>query len=149
MATKYVDSLGTTGIPAVGDQLLGSKTSSGNIRFVTEKYTMDGTESNADFINICKLHKGEMVLTHLSDVVVTADIAGASTTLDIGDDDGSGSDTRYATQLDVAAVGRDALDEYPVYEITEEGSWLRASFAVINTPAEGGVIWFRIAIRRV
>lgn len=148
MAIRYVDELGTTGIPAVGSQALGSVAETGRLRFVERTYTMVGTESNADYINICKLYKGEKVYANLSDVLCTVDIAGASTTLDIGDDDASGSDTRYASQIDVAAVGRDAFDETTInYTITEDSCWLRASFAVVNTPAAGGKIVFRVAIR--
>ena len=148
MATLYVDRLGTTGSPAVGDHLPASKNVSGNIRLITETYTMTGSETSNDTIRIAPLYKGERVMTNLSQVVVTSDIAGASTTLNIGDDDGSGDADRYATLLDVAAPGRDAFDEFPVYEITED-CWLTAAFAVLNTPIEGGVIKFDVAVRRV
>lgn len=146
MATLYVDRFGTTGIPAVRNHPNASKHQSGKIRYITEPYTMKGSETNADIIRISPLYAGEMVLTHLSDVVVTSDIAGASTTLHIGDTDGSGDVDRYATSLDVAAPGRDAFDEFPVREITED-CWLTANFPVLNTPIEGGVIWFRVAVR--
>lgn len=149
MAIFYPDELGTTGIPAVGDQVQASRFDAGNLRFVDATYTMVGTETASDYIRVCKLRKGEAVIPYLSAVVSLVDVAGASTTLDIGDDDGSGSDTRYASQLDVAAVGADTFDEIgsDLHVITED-CWLLASFAVVNTPAAGGKLNFRVVIRR-
>lgn len=149
MATLYANYLGTTGIPAVGDQQQGSRSDRGQIRYIDVLYTMLGTETTNDTIRIAKLYAGEKVLGQFSDVDVEVDLAGASTTLNIGDDDGSGDADRYATLLAVAAVGRVAFDElhFTAEKIITEDCWLTAAFAVLNTPIAGGKIRFRVAVR--
>jgi hypothetical protein len=148
MSKKYVDELGSTGIKAVGDQPLASRFDHGCLRFVDATYTMVGTEAANDTIKICDLKKGETVIPHLSTVSVHSDPAGASSTLDIGDDDGSGDADRYATAISIAAVANSAFDEttvdlHPVSEDCE----LVALFKVLNTPVAGGKLNFRVCIR--
>ena len=149
MASKYVSSLNGTLTPAVGDQPIASQSSRGMLRYIDELYEMDGTESDADVIYIARLYAGEKVLAQLSDIDIEVDLAGASTTLNIGDTDGSGDQDRYATVLDASAAARVAFDEThkAAEHVITEDCWLTAKFAVINTPAAAGQVRFRVVVR--
>jgi len=148
MSGKYVDELGSTGIKAVGDQPLASRYCMGNLRFVDATYTMLGAEAADDTITVCNLRKGETVIPHLSTLAVHSDPAGASSTMDIGDDDGSGDADRYGTAMSIAAVANVPFDETTVdlHPVSEDCS-LIALFKVLNTPVAGGKLNFRVCIR--
>ena len=119
-------------------------------------YTADGTEANGDVIDILKVEPGDVLISYQSAVVSSGLGSGVTCTLNIGDTDGSGDADRYATALDVAAVGRDLFDENPNTTLTgktsdDAPSYYRATIAGLgsgDTMAVGETLTFWMAVNR-
>jgi len=130
---------------------------SGDVLFATAKYTLDGTEANADVIKIVKLPEGATVIPHLCQLYLAV---GATVTLDlsIGDDDdttavdpdrysvlqavdGAGSGTEaFGFSHATAAAG---LDEYKL----QKNSWIEALVGGEANSVLGEEITFKIAYK--
>lgn len=122
----------------------------GELRLIDVTYTFTGDEVADENIILAPLHVGEKVIPHLSQIDVEVDWSGAGGTIDVGDDDGSGDDDRYATALAAAAVGRVVFDETHLtaeHVITEECN-LIASLSAVGTVAAGGRVRFMVVVAR-
>jgi len=144
MADLYTDVGTIQNAPHVGDAFNSAQRAAGKVRAVTAVITLDAA-SIADVIKICKLRKGDEVIGGW----VTNAALGASTTLNLGDTDGSGSATRY---LDATATSSAARTEFPAagktanvpYTITG-ACWLQA---VLAGGAASGKVIYTVLIAR-
>lgn len=139
MATLYTDGVSALIRPEQ------RPTGDGDVRAVLRTYTMLGTEAENDVIRVVKLPAGTQILPLLSKVKAGGTVA-ATATMDVGDEDGSGDDDRYATNLNIAAAGIDAFNADPLYTLTED-TWITATFDTLSTITEGTVITFLILYR--
>lgn len=117
------------------DRPVAARSDDGNLKLAHWSYTMTGDEAENETLVLGKLPAGSMIMKTGSFVVATGTVA-ATCTIDVGDDDGSGSVDRYAANLNVAAAGTDAFSAEPLYELTDEASII-VTFDTLSTPGTG------------
>lgn len=103
MATTYSDQAALQNDPKMGNRAAAVQTS-GDIRVADVVYTLTGSESATDLINIVKLPAGCRLITALSSV--EAENPGTALVLDIGDDDTTADADRYCDALTLSSGGR-------------------------------------------
>lgn len=127
------------------DRPVAARSDDGNLKLAHWSYTMTGDEAENETLVLGKLPAGSMIMKDGSFVVATGTIA-STCTIDVGDNDGSGSVDRYASNLNVAAAGTDVFSAQPLYELTEEASII-VTFDTLSTPGTG-VLDFYIVYRQ-
>ena len=160
MATRYSDQYAdlTADATAETENLGPRNTPSGNrfqrhMKTARVRYTLNGDEAAGDVIRLFKLSKGCMIIPELSRLFTLLD-AGASMTVDVGDEDAEApspwvdSDAdRYADGLDAGAEGVDVFASGAAstqrYTLASQ-CWITATLATLSTPSDEGVIDFEI-----
>jgi hypothetical protein len=141
--------------PTMANRLTSPQALSLNVRLFEFVYTMLGTETAADIINLVKLPLGAIIVPGLSSV--TTDGIATTATIDVGDDDvlgvGAAADPdRYADGLNVAAAGVDLFDanacaaRLTPYALGADAV-ITLTWATMDTPVAGRKLTFRIAYR--
>lgn len=108
-------------------------------------YTMLGTEAAGEKINLGRLNQGATVMTHLSKLTSTG--IGTTCTADVGDDDPTAVQARYAAGANIAAANARVIFDAagtPVASVVPytvlQDCWLILTFVTLTVPVAGGKI---------
>lgn len=147
MATLYGDNKTKAKLAtSAGSYILATGTFAGKVRCMVDKYTIIGTEDDADTVEMGdKLPKGAIVLEQI--LSCNASIA-ATATVDVGD---SEDPDRYISAVNCAAAIISRIDEpdtgagYTIDEVDADGATTADSQIILTlntmtTPVAGSII---------
>ena len=140
----YTSENGTAGqSPAFGYEL--SKFAGGKLRYKVIQYVVDGAETTADTINLCKMKAGAVVIPSLSRVIT-------GTGLDVNDLNigVSGNDNKYADAMDTLDTASDIAfsggDNHTAYTaVASGGETIIATLVAVTTSTASSTAVFLIA----
>lgn len=147
MPDVYSDIATNQNAPHVGDSYNDSRKEGGKERVVQAVYEADGLAADS-VIAICKLRRGDIVLPSS---MVMFDALGASTSLDIGDDDDTTAvdADRYADGIATTSAGAQVLNQAAVIDkipyIVQKDCWLTAT--LLGAAGTGTIKFFMNIVR--